>query len=435
MTITNQEVELRLRRGAPARYRELVLPDRVNSEVYTDSAIFDEEMDKIFHNDWLFIGHESEIARPGDYVARRMGRQPVVVTRSADGRVNVILNRCPHRGNTVCLDDGGNTDSFRCAYHGWIFNTDGSLKSLPYRSGYGDDFTTSQFDLVAVPRVEVHRGFIFASLCETGPDLRTHLGWTWDYLDDFADLAPAGTVDISRGCLKTKVHGNWKMVYENICDGYHPPHLHRSIFASAARDGLVIGDAYGDNSLITTRDLGDGHIMLDFRATNRLTGGPVFDIGGAVSDEAQHEYRQGVLARVGTERGTHLLADGMSNVGIFPNLGLLFQDVRVIEPVSVDQTVIYNYPSLLDGAPHEVNRARLYQEIRAYGPGGSVGPDDHEIYERNQMGFEARRNKWLMLGRGLDREYRDSDGTLVGNASDETTQRAFWRHYLDVMTS
>src|SRR5581483_2422624 len=116
-------------------YAELVLPDRVNSRVYTDEAIFADELEKIWHKDWLYIGHESEVAKAGDYVARRMGRQPVVLARGVDNKVRVLMNRCPHRGNTVCLEDSGNVDHFRCAYHGWMFNTDGTPKGVPYSLG------------------------------------------------------------------------------------------------------------------------------------------------------------------------------------------------------------------------------------------------------------------------------------------------------------
>jgi len=420
---------------ASARYDELVLPDRVHSRVYTDESIFDEELQKIWYRDWVFIAHDSEVPKPGDYIARKIGRQPLIITRGKDGAVHVLLNRCPHRGNTVCLDDAGNTESFRCAYHGWIFEVDGTLHSLPYRNGFGADFQTSEFNLTPVARMGVQRGFVFISLSPSGPGLREHLGRTWDYIDDLTDLAPTGTVNAGVGCLKTTVHGNWKMVFENICDGYHPPHLHRSVFAAALAKGIVINDAYGDQSVITTRDLDGGHMMLDFRGTNRVTGGQVFDIGGEVPQEARDNYRAGVIARLGEERALTLLADGTSNVAIFPNLGLLFQDLRVIEPVSANETNIYNFPMLLDGAPFEVNRARMYQEMRAYGPGGSVGPDDHEIYERNQLGFQARVSEWLVLRRGLEREARDEDGILVGNASDETTMRGFWRHYRDVMSA
>ena len=71
----------------------------VHGKIYTDPAIFKLEMDKIFSTTWVYVGHESEIANPGDYKTTKIGSQPVIVTRSADsGQINVVLNRCRHRG-------------------------------------------------------------------------------------------------------------------------------------------------------------------------------------------------------------------------------------------------------------------------------------------------------------------------------------------------
>lgn len=416
------------------RYSAYVEDDRVNSRVYTDPEIFADEMTKIWERGWVYVGHDSEVAEPGDFVTRRIGRQPIIMVRGADGEVRLLLNRCPHRGNTMCQEESGSGSYFRCAYHAWTFNTDGALRAIPFSSGYGPEFDSAALAMSRVPRIAIYRGFVFGSLAVDGPDLAEHLGRSAQYIDRMVDLAPEGRIDLRAGALKTRVHGNWKMVYENVTDGYHPPFLHRSVFADSRSEGLVIGDAYGDNSLITTRDLGRGHTMLDFTATNRVTGGLVFNLGGAVSAGANDEYRQTLARRLGVEKAAALLADGMSNIGIFPNLGLLFQDLRVIEPVSVNETIIYNYPALLVGAPKEINRARLLQEIRSYGPAGCVGPDDHEIYERNQAAFEARLNEWVLLRRGLHRETRTDDGTIVGSASDETTMRGFWHHYRSVMT-
>lgn len=411
------------------RYGRIIKADRVSGALYTAPDIFEEELERIWERDWIYLGHESQIAEPRQFFCRRMGREPVIVTRAPDGGIHVLINRCAHRGNAVCLENEGRAGSFRCIYHGWNYAHDGSLLYVPYESGYGSGFDRSRSGLPRVPRIGVHRGFIFASLAAEGVDLRTHLGRTWDYINDFCDLAPEGTVDLSRGCLKTIVHGNWKMVYENICDGYHPPQLHRSVFTIARRDGLVIDAAFGDESLIVTRDLGDGHIMLDFAASNRRIGGATFDVGGSVSQGEIDKYHASLRACLGQGRADELLSRGSSNVGIFPNLGLLFQDVRVIEPVAVDQTIIYNYPALLDGAPDEINRARLFQEIRAYGPAGSVGPDDHEIYDRTQSALARGKDQWILISRGMERESHDADGTTVSRASDETAQRAFWHSY------
>ena len=83
-------------------YNQLVLNDRVSGRVYYDPEIFREEMEKIWHSEWVYVAHESEVPEPGDYVTRQIGLQPVIVSRDENGKVHLLLNRCTHRGNTVC---------------------------------------------------------------------------------------------------------------------------------------------------------------------------------------------------------------------------------------------------------------------------------------------------------------------------------------------
>ncbi len=83
-------------------YARLVAPDAVHRRVYTDPAIFDEEMRRIFGRTWVFVGHESEVPNPGDYKTDRIARQPIIMTRHTDGQVYVLFNVCRHRGATVC---------------------------------------------------------------------------------------------------------------------------------------------------------------------------------------------------------------------------------------------------------------------------------------------------------------------------------------------
>ena len=89
-------------------YDDLVLPDRVHSRVYTDAAVFDDEIERIYHRGWAYLGHESEIPEPGDYRTRDVGRQPLLFVRGADREVRALMNRCSHRGAVVCPYERGN---------------------------------------------------------------------------------------------------------------------------------------------------------------------------------------------------------------------------------------------------------------------------------------------------------------------------------------
>src|SRR2546422_3845252 len=77
----------------PIDYKALVQDDRIHASLYTDPRIFDDERERIFHRGWVFVGHDSEIPRPGDFVTRHVGTEPVIMVRGKDGAVSVLVNR------------------------------------------------------------------------------------------------------------------------------------------------------------------------------------------------------------------------------------------------------------------------------------------------------------------------------------------------------
>ena len=161
-----------------AELPRLIAPGRVHRRMYTDPAIFELEMERIFGAAWLYVGHESQIKKPGDYYATRMGRKPVVLVRDHEGSVRVIRNQCAHRGALVVATDQGNAPEFTCCYHGWTYHLDGRLKAVPLNHGYphGFDPKDPKMAMWPVPRVKSYRGFIFASEANDGPALEEWLG-------------------------------------------------------------------------------------------------------------------------------------------------------------------------------------------------------------------------------------------------------------------
>src|SRR5262249_3190278 len=154
----------------------LVQPGRVHRRLYTAPAIFDLEMERIFGGPaWLYRGHESQIKRPGDYFATRLGRKPVVMVRDEGGAVRVIHNQCAHRGALVVATEKGNTPEFICCYHGWTYHLNGRLKAVPLQLGYRRDFDPNnpKTAMVAAALAKSYRGFVFGSAAAGGPSLRS----------------------------------------------------------------------------------------------------------------------------------------------------------------------------------------------------------------------------------------------------------------------
>ena len=98
------------------------------------------------------------------------------MVRDQDGQVQLLPNRCRHRGATVCQEGQGSARSFRCMYHGWTYWLNGELSGVPVMDAYGEGFKREDLGLLKVPRVSEYRGFIFASLSPAGITLEEHLG-------------------------------------------------------------------------------------------------------------------------------------------------------------------------------------------------------------------------------------------------------------------
>jgi phenylpropionate dioxygenase-like ring-hydroxylating dioxygenase large terminal subunit len=405
----------------------LIQRDRVHGSLYTAAEVYEAELERIWYRTWVFVGHESEVAEPNDYVVKAIGPQPIIMSRDKQGGIHLLLNRCAHRANLVCDAPRGNSSAFRCPYHGWTFSNTGKLIGYPFNAGYGGTQAKKGLGLGRVPRVASHRGFVFGSFAPEGPSLADHLGAAAEALDRLVALSPSGRVQLTAGWLQHKVRANWKMLLENETDGYHPQFVHASIF-SVAQSG--IGELYGESSTALSRDLGGGHTENDLRPEFRRIGEPLGWFG--TDSSSVPDYVAQMERSYGSEHARELLIDGSPHVMIFPNLFLAEIQLFVLQPLSVGETVQHVTAVQYEGAP-DMNRRMLQQTMGSVGPAGFLLADDSEMYERNMRGVLARDPEWLVLSRGMHRERRDADGFLVGAATDEVPQRGIWRHYKELM--
>jgi len=217
---------------------DMVEAERVHRRVYVDPDVYELEMDRIFGQSWIYVGHESQVPNQGDYFTTQVGRQPVVMTRHSDGQIHVLENRCPHKGTLVCPEQSGHAKRMVCMYHGWSFDTDGALASVPVRSGYdGTAFDPNDRTngMKRLPRVENYRGFVFASLAPDGPDLKTWAGEGMRGFDNVVDRAPDGQIEVIGKCYRTVQNSNWKIFIDNMSDGMHTSFVHHQSAHAAKR--------------------------------------------------------------------------------------------------------------------------------------------------------------------------------------------------------
>lgn len=419
-------VEMESRSSVVSDALALIHPDRVHGSLYTRPDVFDEELRRIWYRTWVFVGHESEIPEPNDYVRRWLGPQELILVRDADGRIRALFNRCPHRGAQICQDPCGNNPVFRCAYHGWTFKTDGRSAGVAFPRGYGPDVDPTTHDLGQLPRVDSYRGFIFVSAAPSGGSLVEHLGAAADAIDRLLRMSPVEEVRVPRRWVRHEMAANWKLLVENETDGYHPAFVHGSVFR-VSDSGL--GSLYRDSSPTRTRYLGDGHTENDLRPAYRERQHPLEWVGS--TPERAPRYVAAMREALGDAADAAMI-DGAPHVMIYPNLFIGEIHLTMFQPLRHDLTIQHSTSMEFVGG-EELNPRALHQSTGSLGPAGLLLADDGEMHERTQRGLAAAQPEWVDLSRGMHREAPDDEGFMAGRVSDETSMRGIWQHYRELM--
>ena len=420
----------------PGAYDRYFRPGYVHRDLYVSGELFDREMQDLFGRTWVYVGHESEIANLNDYVTRTIGRRPVILSRGRDNSINVVVNRCTHRGALVCRQSKGNAGRFTCGYHAWSFSNDGRCVGIPMSHAYGDAFKLSDQDLRVAGKVESYRGFIFAAMTANVPPLIEHLAHARRFLDEWLDRGDRLEVIVNNGDMRFDTQANWKTVYDNAGDGYHPPFSHVSMLrVFAKRYGDVDMQYYTsevDQSAMVSRDLGNGHTMLDQR--------PAMHEDSAW--ERQHVlpgreilWRR-LIERYGAQSALEMLdastGSGM-NINIFPNLLIIGNQIQILEPVSVDRTVVRWFSTSLAGAPPEVNaiRMRMQEDFPSFGE-----VDDTAQFEACQAGMAGvPEMEWVDIRRHMNTgcAQTSDDGVVTDVTTSDIHMRAYFEAWRRIM--
>jgi benzoate/toluate 1,2-dioxygenase alpha subunit len=415
---------------APA---DLVREDRVAGRLYTDPELFELEMIRIFERTWIWVAHESELPKPGSFKSTFVGRQPVIVTKDRKGVVRTLLNRCRHRGASVCEKPSGQVNGFTCPYHAWSYGLDGSLRGIPYPDGYEGVLEKRDLSLVRL-RTESYGGMIFATVNEDVEPIEEFLGDARLWIDRFMKQGGGYPIKVL-GRHQFRFRGNWKIQLENTTDGYHFPIVHRSWMASVDAETADMMSFMTDPTC-TTHALGHGHSVMQMVPEHSD-----LDVDdGSEPLQARFDDLVAELSKTLDAAQVRKVVRAMHgtgfNLNLFPNVSMSAAFFRVLRPISVDETHIEHVAIGPDGPPEldAVNRERLRIHEHFQGPFGFGTPDDAEGWDRVQRGAAAAPAMPIMVNRGLAREKPGPEGWPTSHVTDETGMRAAYAQWKAMMS-
>lgn len=430
-------------RHNPEAIRALVRANEVHKEVFISQELFELEMERLFRNTWVYVGHDSQVPNPGDFFTTTVGDQNVVMVRHTDGSVRVLINRCSHKGTLLVTETQGNTGRFfRCPYHAWTFKTDGTLLGVPLRKGYentGFDSTEAVQGMPEVKSVHNHRGFVFCRLNPEGESFEDFFGESLSTLDNMVDRSPEGRLEVAGGVYRYVHRCNWKMLVDNQSDTCHPMVAHESSAGTAVRvweeapagtpkpmavelfAPFISPYDFYENMGIRVWQNGHGHT------------GVTNSIHAAYSDIPG--YWDQMVAAYGEERAAKILGDVRHNTSYYPNIMVKgpIQTLRIFKPLGPDRTLVESWTFRLVGAPDKLLERTIMYNRLINAPTSVVGHDDLEVYERAQAGLQSRSAEWVNLAR-LYEAGEEERRNVVTNGTSEGLMRSQYRAWAHFMT-
>ena len=258
---------------------------------FTDPAVLDWELEKIFCAGWICVGHVSQVSEPGRFLMREIGRDSVVVIGGEDGRPRAFHNVCRHRGARLVTDGEGSVKRrLRCPYHAWSYDLDGALRASPHMDGV-ENFDPSCNGLVPV-RLSTIGGLLLVDLSGDAPDPAEHIGDLLEHLERYrnAELRSGGKVDYV-------VPANWKGIVENYNECLHCPGVHPEL--NALSNYMSGEEMEGDGCLVRRLDDADGRRCGDDGERRRPRDRPAADRGALGGGAALDPLRRALPERPG----------------------------------------------------------------------------------------------------------------------------------------
>jgi Rieske 2Fe-2S family protein len=209
--------------GVPEEgYVSTAMKPTLRGEDYRSPAIYDADLESVFHRRWCYVGRSERLAHVGDRLVIDVGAESVLVLRNRDGDPQAYYNVCRHRGSQLCDASGsGFGAAITCPYHAWSYSLDGELVATP-------NVAKEELDRMAFPlhrvAVESWQGMLFVSLATDPPPL---VDWLAEHSDEILSFERLQLDRLRLGRLETStVAANWKILVENYAECLHCPQIH-----------------------------------------------------------------------------------------------------------------------------------------------------------------------------------------------------------------
>ncbi len=321
---------------------------------FVSAEVFAKEQATIFSAEWVYVGHQSQIAASGDYFVQEVAGESLIVVRDQQGTIRGFYNVCRHRGTRLCEEPRGHAGAIQCPYHAWTYALNGRLIGAPQMES-APGFDKADYSLAAV-NLALWEGFIFVNLASRPTALK----------EIFAPLQGKFThwnLPQLRSAKRVEydVNANWKLIFENYSECYHCPGVHPMLSKVSPYDSA-------ENDLCEGPFLG-GFMAITEGASLTMSGNacarPVGDIGS--EDHARVFY-----------------------YSIFPNMLLSMHPdyvmVHQVWPLSPERTRIvcdwFFHPDAFDRADFHPEDAVEFWDV--------TNKQDWHVCELSQQGIASR---------------------------------------------
>jgi Rieske 2Fe-2S family protein len=212
---------------------------------FVSPEIFAAEHQNIFLKQWVLVGHQSQIAKPGDYFVAEVAGESLIVVRDQQSTIHGFYNVCRHRGTRLREDQNGHVSAIQCPYHAWTYSLDGRLIGAPHMDAVSG-FDKADYSLHPI-NLEFWEGFIFVNLAKASTstgNASTRLRAATarqaerggyipleEWFEPLAGKFSHWNLSKLRSAKRIEydVCANWKLIIENYSECYHCPGVHPTL--------------------------------------------------------------------------------------------------------------------------------------------------------------------------------------------------------------